>query len=413
MAGEDPIRVPLKNRDWLDREPLAGVHSLLNEGDAETRVIGGAVRNALLGTPFGDFDLATTLLPDAVAARAQKSGLKVVPTGVDHGTVTLISHGEPFEVTTLREDEETHGRHATVRFGTDWHADAMRRDFTINALSVGPDGIVHDTVGGLADIEERRVRFVGVAEERIHEDYLRILRFFRLHARYGGGPLDAEGLLASIRCRAGLSRLSAERIWQEIHRLLAAPGADAVIDELDETGLLQRVLCGVSYRRAFHRLTQLEHGLEQQSDAVMRLGVLAVRIAEDAERLARCLRLSNADRSRLEHLARDHRLVGQCDDRRLAYELGEERFSDAVTVAWAVAGAASDDAGWLERRQLPESWQIPVFPLSGKDALALGVPKGPAVGETLKAVEEAWIASGFSADPEELLKAEVARRQAT
>ncbi len=212
-------------RAVLARPRLTTVLAALDAPGEETRLVGGAVRDALLGRPVADIDLATTLLPEAVVARANAAGLKPVPTGIAHGTVTVVAEGEPFEVTTLREDIETDGRHAVVRFGRDFGHDAARRDFTVNALSVTPDAYVHDTVGGLADLAAARVRFIGEARQRIREDYLRVLRFFRFHARYGAGDPDPEGLAASIEARDGLALLSRERVRGELLKLLVAPGA--------------------------------------------------------------------------------------------------------------------------------------------------------------------------------------------
>src|SRR5215471_13052749 len=212
---------------WLVAGAAGRVLALLNDGGEEARVVGGAVRNALLKIPIGDIDIATTALPDEVMRRAKQAGIKSVPTGIDHGTVTLVVEGQPVEVTTLREDTETFGRKATVSFGRDWVGDAKRRDFTFNALSVGEDGVVHDYTGGLADVAARRVRFIGVPRQRIEEDYLRILRFFRFHAAFGAGDLDREGYLACIDERAGLATLSAERVRMEMLKLLVADGAVA------------------------------------------------------------------------------------------------------------------------------------------------------------------------------------------
>src|SRR6195256_4683975 len=215
----------LDNAPWLKSGPAARVLQLLNRNGEQARVVGGAVRNALLKIPTGDIDIATTALPDEVIRRARAAGIKSVPTGIEHGTVTLVVDAQPFEVTTLREDTETFGRKAKVAFGRDWVRDAERRDFTINGLSVGPDGVVHDYVGGLADIAARRVRFIGEASQRIAEDYLRILRFFRIHAAYGVGEPDRAGYLACIGGRIGLANLSAESIRMEMLKLLVAEGA--------------------------------------------------------------------------------------------------------------------------------------------------------------------------------------------
>src|SRR6195952_296961 len=215
----------LGDAPWLRSGPAARVLELLNGHGEEARVVGGAVRNSLLKIPIDDIDIATTAVPTEVIRRARAAGIKSVPTGIDHGTVTLVVDGQPFEVTTLREDTETFGRKAKVAFGRDWVRDAERRDFTINALSVDADGIVHDHVGGLADIAARRVRFIGDAHQRIAEDYLRILRFFRIHAAYGSGEPDRAGYLACISGRAGLAGLSAERLRMEILKLVVAKGA--------------------------------------------------------------------------------------------------------------------------------------------------------------------------------------------
>src|ERR1700704_6920338 len=234
----------LDNAPWLKSGPAARVLQLLNRNGEQARVVGGAVRNALLQIPPGDIDIATTALPDEVIRRARAAGIKSVPTGIEHGTVTLVVDGHPFEVTTLREDTETFGRKAKVAFGRDWVRDAERRDFTINGLSVDADGVVHDYVGGLADIAARRVRFIGDAGERIAEDYLRILRFFRIHAVYGVGEPDRAGYLACIGGRAGLADLSAESIRMEMLKLLVAEGALVAVTAMADAGLLLTLVGG-------------------------------------------------------------------------------------------------------------------------------------------------------------------------
>ena len=229
---------------WLREAPLRDILAALDSEGEEARVIGGAVRNALLGEPHGDTDIATTAPPSEVIRRAEAAGFKAVPTGIEHGTVTVVGAGRPFEVTTLREDVETFGRRAKVAFGRDWKRDAERRDFTMNALSLSRDGTLHDYVGGLADIEARRVRFIGDAGRRIAEDYLRILRFFRFHAAYGEGVPDPEGVAACIEARAGLEQLSRERVRMEALKLLIAKHAVPTLALMTETGLLEQVLGG-------------------------------------------------------------------------------------------------------------------------------------------------------------------------
>src|SRR6202171_1078773 len=248
----------LDDAPWLKSGPTARVLGLLNGDGEEARVVGGAVRNALLQIPPGDIDIATTALPDEVIRRARAAGIKSVPTGIEHGTVTLVVDGQPFEVTTLRENPETSGRKARVAFGRDWVTDARRRDFTINGLSVDADGVVHDHVGGLDDIAARRVRFIGDPNQRIAEDYLRILRFFRIHAAYGSGEPDRAGYLACIAARAGLASLSAERVRMEMLKLMVAQGAAGAIAAMVDGGLLLPIFGGVAYAGPFTAMITAE-----------------------------------------------------------------------------------------------------------------------------------------------------------
>src|SRR3979411_1017989 len=259
---------------WLKSGPTARVLELLNGNGEEARVVGGAVRNALLKIPTGDIDIATTALPAEVIRRAKEDGIKSVPTGIDHGTVTLVVDAQPFEVTTLREDTETFGRKAKVAFGRDWVRDAERRDFTINGLSVDADGGVHDHVGGLADIAARRVRFIGDPNQRIAEDYLRILRFFRIHAAYGAGEPDRAGYLACINGRAGLASLSAERVRMEMLKLLIAEGAAVAVQAMADAGLLLPIFGGVAYTGTFAAMIAVERALGLPPNAVRRLAPL-------------------------------------------------------------------------------------------------------------------------------------------
>ena len=257
MSSPRRIQIGPERAPWLREGPLPRLLDVLDRDGEEARVVGGAVRNALLGEPVGEIDVATTAVPDEVMRRAAAAGFKPVPTGVDHGTVTVVIDGTPFEVTTLREDVETFGRHARVAFGRDWQRDAERRDFTMNALYAARDGTVHDHVGGLDDLKERRVRFIGDPARRIAEDYLRILRFFRFHAAYGdGGHPDAAGLSACIAARDGLETLSRERVRAEMLKLLVATHAVPALVSMSEAGLLVAVLGGVPLLASFANMTQ-------------------------------------------------------------------------------------------------------------------------------------------------------------
>ena len=387
---------------WLREPLLSKLLDTLNRDGEEARVVGGAVRNALIGEPVGEVDLATTALPDEVSRRAAAAGFRVVPTGIEHGTVTAVLDGRSYEVTTLRKDIETFGRHAKVAFGRDWRADAERRDFTMNALSASANGTVHDYVGGLTDLHERRVRFIGDAGRRIAEDYLRILRFFRFHAAYGQGAPDAEGLAACIAGRAGLDHLSRERVRMELMKLVVVRHAVPAMGVMAEAGLLITVLGGVPDLASFSNMAKIETALGLAADPIRRLGALAVRIAEDAVRLWQRLRLANAEHDRLAYMASAWWRVAPGNDknaRALLYRLGPERFVDRVLLAWTRSLASSADSAWYSLATLPQRWTAPTFPLKADDFLKRGLAKGPALGVALRAAEEAWIAADFPADP--------------
>jgi poly(A) polymerase len=390
-------------RDLLRHGRLRLLLEALNGDGEETRLVGGAVRNALLGRPVMDRDCATTATPDVTMRRAEAAGFKPVPTGIEHGTVTVVVEGEPFEVTTLREDVRTDGRRAVVRFGRDFAADARRRDFTINALSVSPDGRLHDYAGGVADLAARRVRFIGDARNRIREDFLRILRFFRFHAEYGEGEPDPAGLEAAVRERAGLAGLSHERIRTELLKLLAAPRAVETLERLAETGLLTRLLGGVGELGRFARVAASEGA---SPDPVRRLAALAVMTPEDADRLRERLRLSNAEYRRLEAYGS---LIGVLKTRPLPVdaaalrplvaEHGVEPIADGLR---ALSGEPRpelrDDALAALRRFESGEEPVPVFPLRGGDLVARGIEKGPRVGELMALARRAWLSEGCPTD---------------
>jgi tRNA nucleotidyltransferase/poly(A) polymerase len=388
----------LRGASWLTSGATARVLELLNGDGEEARVVGGEVRNGMLQIPISDIDIATTALPEDVVRRASAAGIKCVPTGIDHGTVTLVVDGQPFEVTTLREDIETFGRKAKVAFGRDWKSDAQRRDFTINGLSVDGDGVVHDHVGGLADIAARRVRFIGDPDRRIAEDYLRILRFFRFHAAYGAGDLDRAGYLACIRGRDGLTTLSAERVRMEMLKLLVAEGALAAVVAMGDGGLLLPILGGVTYQGTLAAMIEIERARSLKPDPMLRLGALAVAVTEDARRLAARLRLTNGETKTLDSMGhRWWRLTGmdEVTSQRRLYRLGEVRFRDRVMLAWARSGQGAGDSYWRQLVSLPDRWRAPTFPLKAADFIARGFAEGPALGHVLSLAEDAWLAAGF------------------
>jgi tRNA nucleotidyltransferase/poly(A) polymerase len=388
----------LVDASWLTAGPAARVLALLNGDGEEARAVGGAVRNALMGREVGEIDIATTALPDEVVRRAKIAGIKCVPTGIEHGTVTLVVEGTPVEVTTLREDVETFGRKAKVMFGRDWQRDAERRDFTMNGLSASIDGVVHDHVDGLSDVDARRVRFIGDPDRRIAEDYLRILRFFRIHAAYGSGAPDRDGYLASIRGRDGIAGLSAERIRMELLKLLVAPGAGAAVEAMVDAGLMLRICGGVSYLGPLRRMIGIEQDLGFAPNAMLRLGALGVAVTEDAKRLTQRLRLTNDENKTLDSMGhRWWRLKGMDDARarQRLYRLGSQRYRNRVLLAWARDGGGDHADQWRQLLTLPERWTPPVFPLKAADFIARGIAKGPALGQVLALAEDAWMANDF------------------
>jgi poly(A) polymerase len=392
----------LPESSWISSPPVARALALLDGDGEEARVVGGAARNALMELPLSDIDIATTAVPEEVMRRAAAAGVKAVPTGIEHGTVTLVFDGRPFEVTTLREDVETYGRRAKVAFGRDWKRDAERRDFTMNALSISRDGTVHDYVGGLADLRARRVRFIGDPAQRIAEDYLRILRFFRFQASYADGAPDPAGLHACIVARAGLRMLSRERVRAELMKLLAAPFAVPTLVVMAEAGLIEMLLGGIALLASFANTVKVEAATASTPDPVRRLAALGAIIIEDADRLRDKLRLFNTEHERLASMAdcwwRTSPALGESGARALLYRLGRIRFVDRVLIAWARSPQGAHDPAWRDLATLPSRWTAPRFPLHSADFVSRGLPKGPALGQAMRAAEEAWIAAGFPLD---------------
>ena len=412
MPALDPAGpAALLARDTVRRALMA-----LDRPGAETRLVGGCVRDALLGARAADIDMATTLLPEAVIACAEAAGLKPVPTGIAHGTITLVTGEGPIEVTTLREDIETDGRRAIVRFGRDFRRDAERRDFTVNALSLGGDGRLHDTVGGRGDLAAGRVRFIGDPAQRIREDSLRILRFFRFHARFGAGAPDAPALAACVAARDSLDRLSRERVRSEFLTLLAAPGVLAMVAALAATGLLQRITGGVA-----------EHGRLGRAAAaglppVLRLAALSVGGRHDADRLAERLRLSKAEHGSLSGYAgalaalHGRAFVGAGAVRALAAEHGLTVLADALAIVSGEPRPVLDADARSALDALRERGAAPAFPLAGADLVAAGIRPGPQVGLGLAAARRLWLDGGCEvgegAHAELLARALAAAREA-
>jgi len=405
--GEAPRT--LHGADWLVRPRSRAVFEALSAEGHGVRAVGGAVRDALLGRAVKDVDLATTAWPQDVLRLAQAAGLKVVPTGIEHGTVMVVSDGAPYEVTTLRRDVETFGRRARVTFTSDWAEDARRRDFSMNALYCDPEGTLFDPVGGYPDLVARRVRFIGDPAARIREDYLRIPRFFRLSADHGEGALDSAGLAACAALRDGLASLSGERIRAELFRLLVAPYAAGVVTAMVEHRILD-VLFPLTALRAFARLVDIERALNRSPDALARLAALIENGAVDVGRVAERLRLTNRETERLtrmfEGVAMSAPPQEQSGKARL-YALGPTAYVDALLLGWARSNEPIDDPGWRHALALPEHWRPPAMPFTGADVLALGVPSGPEVGRILAEFETWWIAEDFPKD-RRLLRAKLA-----
>ena len=393
----------------LEEPSVRTVLALLDGGSGATRMVGGAVRDALLGRAAGDADFATTFRPPDVIARAEAAGLKIVPTGIEHGTVTLIVAGRPFEVTTLRRDIETDGRHAIVHFTTDWREDAARRDFTMNALYCDATGEVFDPCGGLADLMAGRVRFIGKAEDRIREDFLRVLRFFRFFAFYGSGRPDAEGLKACARLKSGVATLSAERVWAELKRILSAPDPTRALLWMRTTEVLAKVLPESWGIDAIHRLFAAEASEDWTPDPLLRLQSILPPHRARIDALAERLRLSRAETARLLAWAEAPEVDPAASEAQLAQDLyrsGRDGVLDRMRHALAREIDEGNSGAAAQLRRLvgiAESWRRPVFPVGGKDLVAKGLEAGPEVGKRLKALEQLWAESGFTLSREELL----------
>ncbi|MEW9854044.1 CCA tRNA nucleotidyltransferase [Novosphingobium sp. M1R2S20] len=368
----------LPHADWTAREDLTILTDTLGSDNA--RYVGGAVRDTLLGLPVKDIDMATPLLPTAVIERLDRAGIRSVPTGIEHGTVTAVLSGGPVEITTLRHDVSTDGRRATVAFASDWREDAARRDFTINALYADPSTLeVSDWFGGLADLAARRVRFIGDARQRIREDHLRILRYFRFQARFGSRPADDEAESACAELASTLKGLSRERIGMEMMNLLGLPDPAPTISRMAELGVTAQVL-PEAHPEMLETLVEHERAQAVAPDPLRRLAALLPPDPALAEQVASRFRLSTAQKKRLANAAARQGPPGEA--RALAYHLGRSEALDRLLIAGA-------DVTPLQ------SWQVPRFPLKGGEIVARGINAGPEVARTLRALENRWVTEGF------------------
>lgn len=381
----------LEEQDWLTADATRAVMAALAAaGGADcARFVGGCVRNAVLGAPIDDVDIATVLTPEAVVKALKAAGLKSVPTGMEHGTVTAISERQPFEITTLRRDVSTDGRRATVAFTDDWAEDAARRDFRLNALYADADGLILDPTGaGYEDALAGRIVFVGEPEQRIREDYLRILRFYRFFAWYGRGAPDVAAVEACAALAEGVEQLSAERVSKELLKLLAAPDPRAAVRLMDQAGVLGRVAPQPE------SLTLFEAMVGISADPVLRLSALLPDEAEAVRAAALKLRLSNAQRDRLVEAVAERidPAMSEAETRAAIWRAGRQAVEDRLYRAWA-SGA---DAGVVQHLlALATAWTPPKLPVGGKDLARLGLSPGPETGRLLKAFEQSWIADDF------------------
>lgn len=408
-----PARLDPARHDWL-RDPggVAVLNALLAAAPDGSRYVGGCVRNALMGVPVSDTDIATVLTPQQTIAALEAAGIRAVPTGIEHGTITAVTDRRGFEVTTLRRDVATDGRRAVVSFSTDWNEDAGRRDFRLNAIYADREGEVFDPVGGVEDALAGRVRFIGRAEARIAEDYLRILRFYRFHAWYGRTPLDADGHAACMALSAGLKGLSVERVWTELKKLLAAPDPSGVLEAMHEGNVLNEVLPGRIDLNLFLSINSLQVQESRLSDPLVRVAaLLAGGDAMRVDALCDAMKVSNAERTRLTAAVRRvgvHPGMDRKAMRAALYEQGREAVEDQLVLA-AARGEGRRDA--LSRDlDAVSRWQRPPFPIKAADLLAAGFARGPALGQMMKRLEAHWVETDFVLDRADLLA--LARKEA-
>ena len=403
------MKLDVTQHDWLQSAALQSLFAAFPNGSL--RFVGGCVRNALMGHPGSDIDLATQLEPDEMMAVLDAANIRYVETGVAHGTITAVIKGTPYEITSLRQDVETDGRRAVVSFTKDWAVDALRRDLTVNALFADLSGQVFDPLGeGLDDLKAGRLRFAGDAAARITEDYLRLLRYFRFMAWYGGdAPFDTDALKAAREHQLGLKKLSAERVWSELKKLLSAPDPTRAVRVMFQQGILETLLPESSNADGLELYVKLEPRETLALDPLARLMAMSAREPLQIALLAKRLKMSKAEAGRLIEWADDGTALDPyADDRsklQAIYKSGKEVVIDRARLRAAGEPDVIKSAHWISLADLAASWERPEFPLTGKDLKAAGVKAGPEMGRIMKALEALWVRSGFTVDKPKLLMA--------
>lgn len=401
----------LVNRSWLEASALKALMEAFNQGGNETRIVGGAVRDALLGEEIEDIDCATTAVPEEIVSIAEAVGFKAIPTGIDHGTITVVVENVAFEVTTLRADIDTDGRHATVEFSKSFEEDAKRRDFTMNALSIDAGGEVHDPIGGYRDLVHREVKFIGDAETRCHEDYLRVLRFFRFFAWYGAGRPDRDGLRAVVRTKSGLSTLSVERVWAELKKTLSAPDPERAILWMRTTEVLSAVLPENWGLDQFHWMVNAERDQGWDADPMRRLQAMFQPVDGVASELSKRLKLSNEESARLKGFVSELPTAETCIDMsvvdfaKVLYRADRPGIIDALHHVFAKL-LHRDENGRdrvIALIDFARDWERPLFPVKGADLKERGYREGRILGNALIDLEGKWVESGFHLSKDELL----------
>ncbi len=406
-------KIPVSDHPWLRMPSLVNLLDILNRDGLNARMVGGCVRDALLGRKIIDIDMACSLRPEETMRRLKKAGVKVVPTGLKHGTITAVVDKHNFEITALRRDEETYGRRAKVVYIDDWQEDARRRDFTINALYLDADGSLYDPCGGLRDIAARRVCFIGDADQRIHEDALRILRFFRFAAQIGQGEMDPAGLAACLKNKSLIDKLSGERLAQEVFKILGSETLLPVMKVMDEGGILDKIIPNHEDIQELNAYVRVEKALGK-CNILARLSCLLRKDNEAIENINRHLKLSNKQVKILKNYA-NHDIslqtdMSQKDIRRVIYHYGRDLFIFALLQSWAHAAGDENHEAWRKILAYGEAWPIPVFPVQGKDLMAGGLKSGVEIGRKLRALEQEWAQSDFQLTREEMLTSDAERK---